>query len=134
MSSPTARTLAHLRKLGYDADTVERYNHHKRRKNDYIGIIDVIAFTDNSVLTGRGEFLGVQATSDETGGNGSERIKKALAEPRLKRWLRAGGRMEVWAWRKLQQKTKAGKTIERWHPKITSIVLNSEGELEAVAA
>lgn len=86
MSSPTQRALAQLRKEGLVAQVVERWNAYAKIRVDLFGIIDVVAL-------GAGFILGVQATTRD---NASKHVDKALAEPKLKAWLRAGGRFQVW--------------------------------------
>jgi len=88
--TPTARTLKHLRDQGYVAQVVEKWNAFSRTRLDLFGVIDVVA-------CGNGEIIGVQATS---GSNVGARVKKALAEPRLKTWLESGGRFAVQGWAK----------------------------------
>lgn len=91
--SPSARSLKELRKQGYIAESVE-----KRIRNwitkDFINVIDILAFKTNGEI---GDVVGVQATSTD---HVSHRINKALAEPRLVGWLKAGCRFEVWGWAK----------------------------------
>ena len=74
----------------------EKWIPQARRRIDLFGIIDVLAIRDD-------EILGVQAT---TGPNAAARVTKALAEPRLERWLLAGGHFEVWGWRKVGARGK----------------------------
>lgn len=90
--TPTARSLAECRKRGWDAQVVERYNQYARRRIDLFGVIDIVAITPTGIL-------GIQATSNN-GGTHAARVHKALAEPRLVRWLRAGAHFEVWSWAK----------------------------------
>lgn len=54
--TPTQRTLAYLRKNGYYATVVEKWNSHARIRQDLFGIIDVLA-------VGKGITIGVQCTS-----------------------------------------------------------------------
>lgn len=89
--SPTARTLAELRKQGFEAAVVESWNHITKTRRDLFGHLDLLAIRP-------GETLGVQATS---GSNVAARVKKIQAEPRAVVWLKAGNRLEVWGWRKL---------------------------------
>lgn len=89
--SPTQRTLALARELGFDAQVVEKWNPHARIRQDLFGIIDIIAIHAELGI------IGIQATS---GSNHSARVAKALAEPRLAKWLAAGGRFEIWSWAK----------------------------------
>jgi len=92
MTSPTQRTLARLRKDGWTAQVVERWNPYAHIRQDLFGIIDILAIRKD-------EILGVQATS---GSNVPARVKKSLEEGResLERWLLAGGHYEVWGWAK----------------------------------
>lgn len=95
-TSPTARTLTRCKKHGWEAAVVERFNFYTKRKNDLFGVIDIIAITDSGIL-------GIQATD---GSNHSHRIEKILAEPRVAKWIAAGGRLEVWSWAKQGAKGK----------------------------
>jgi hypothetical protein len=90
VSSPTARTLARLRELGYRADVVERRLPGCFVTRDLFGIIDVVAARP-------GEVLGVQCTSAS---NLAARLAKAKDAPGLTDWLAAGARFEVWGWSK----------------------------------
>lgn len=110
MTTPTARTLQRLRKLGYLAGVVERFNHHTKTRHDLFGCIDLVAI---SVEHGT---LGVQATS---GSNLASRVEKSLWIPELCVWLAAGNRFECWGWRKL----KHGKNSVRWEPRIVELTL-----------
>jgi hypothetical protein len=89
-TSPTARTLAELRRLGYLAEKVEQRLPRVYVTRDLFGIIDVLAVRP-------GEVLGVQCTS---GSNAAARVKKALATSALRVLLAAGVLFEVWGWRK----------------------------------
>jgi hypothetical protein len=88
MSSPTARTPALMKELGYVADVVER-RVYRRVTKDFLGIIDIIG-----VKCGEPP-LAVQTTSLS---NMAAWLAKAKAEPRLRAWLGAGGRFEPSAW------------------------------------
>jgi hypothetical protein len=75
MPSPTARTLAYLRRRGYTAGVVERFiagvgEHGQGIRRDFLGCIDLIAVKPGSPI------LGVQATSIS---NVSARLAKAKA-------------------------------------------------------
>lgn len=114
MSSPTSRTLERLRKMGGTAQVVEKWIPQTRIRQDLFGVIDIVA-------VGLGGILGVQATSG-TGGNASARVNKSLSEPRLKLWLAAGGRFEVWAWAKLGPRGK----MKRWKARRLEITLDGD--------
>jgi hypothetical protein len=90
VSSPTRRTLEHLRRAGYLAAVVERWNPHARIRQDLFGIIDVVGVR-------KGETIGVQATS---GSNVSARIKKMADSDALTALREAGWRVVVHGWRK----------------------------------
>ena len=90
MSSPTQRTLAHLRKAGYPLVQVEeRWNPHVRVRQDLFGIIDVVAVG--------ADIVGVQATSAS---NISKRVAKLTDSPALPILRKAGIRVLVHGWRK----------------------------------
>jgi hypothetical protein len=95
VSSPTARTLKLLRELGFEADVVERRVFRAVTK-DFLGVVDVIG-----VKAGESP-LGIQTTSAS---NAAARLTKARSAPRLRAWLAAGCRFEVWSW---------GKRGARW--------------------
>lgn len=88
--TPSARTIAECRRRGWIAQNVEQTIPRTFIKRDLFSVIDIIAVTDFGIL-------GIQATS---GTNHAARRTKALAEPRLRLWLEAGGRFEIWSWAK----------------------------------
>lgn len=100
--SPTARTLKLLRKNGFTAEVVERFNHYTKRRIDFLGFVDIIAINGEQTVA-------IQATS---AGNQSSRIKKILAEPLAKEWLNGGRRLYVHGWGRYKLK-RGGKAI-RW--------------------
>lgn len=92
MSSPTQRTLKHLRDAGYPlVQVVERWNPHARIRQDLFGIIDVVAVG--------ADIVGVQATSAS---NVSKRITKITESPALPILRKAGIRVLVHGWRKVK--------------------------------
>ena len=92
MSSPTQRTLAHLRKAGYPlVQVVERWNPHARIRQDLFGIIDVVAVGD--------DIVGVQTTSAS---NVSARVAKITDSDALRVLRKAGIRVLVHGWRKVR--------------------------------
>lgn len=113
--TPTERSLAVLRELGFQASVVERWTPHGgvpigRRcgackhqrttglRKDLFGFIDILA-------VGTPGTLAIQATA----GGVSVRLKKILdAEHRdaLIAVLQAGWRVEVWGWAKRRSKAK----------------------------
>lgn len=103
MISPTQRTLAELRKLGYMAAVVEHWNPHARIRQDLFGFVDVVAVGggERELVVGEGlHTLAVQATS---GSNVASRLTKLRSQelaPRVEAVKAAGWRVEVWGWRK----------------------------------
>jgi hypothetical protein len=88
--TPTGRTPAHLRRLGYVADVCERWLPRVNRRRDLFGFADVTAVP----LRESGVLL-VQVT---TTAHVAHRLAKARSKPELAVWLRAGGTFEVWGW------------------------------------
>ncbi len=87
--SPTALTLAHLRRHGYAADVVERWIAQAGVRRDLFHCIDVVAVKAGETV------LGVQATAL---GCLSARLAKARAQAELATWLASGARFQVWGW------------------------------------
>lgn len=90
--TPTQRSLAFVRKMGWDAAVVERWNPHARIRQDLFGCVDILCLLPN-----RGGVTGIQTTS---GDNVSARCQKIAAEPRMVRWVRAGNGLYVHGWAK----------------------------------
>lgn len=116
--SPTQRTLSALRDLGRVCDIVERRLPKRPSApfgstHDFLGFIDIIALEP-----GRG-IVGVQSC----GQSFSEHRRKIVEEcnQAAHEWLRSGGRIELWGWRKLKVK-RGGKAV-RWTPRIEEITL-----------
>lgn len=90
MSSPTQRTLKHLRDLGYKAEVVERWNPHARVRHDLFNIIDVLALNETEVVA-------VQTT---TASNMKARIDKIAESDILPLLIRLEWRVIVHGWKK----------------------------------
>jgi len=88
--TPTQRTLAELRKRGYTAAVVEKWNPHARIRQDLFGFIDVLA------LRGA-ETLAVQTTSAS---NMSARVRKIADADAISAVRDAGWSIVVHGWRK----------------------------------
>ena len=102
--TPTARSLAFLRRCGHSADVVERWIPRANVRRDLFGFIDVVA-----VRRGEAGVLGVQAT---TLPNVAARLTKAKGRAELRTWLAAGNRFAVFGW------YRRGK---RWCVKIVNV-------------
>ena len=95
-TSPTQRTLAWYRKVGYTAQVVERYNPHARVLVDLFGVIDIVAIKP-AAHGGPGEIVGVQACAAT---DHARRRDKIVAEPRAQQWVEAGGKLVLCSWGK----------------------------------
>ncbi len=92
--SPTARALEQLRKDGYTAQVVERWNPFAKRRVDLFGFCDLIYLTAAD-KDWYGNIVAVQVT---TGTNHAARRTKTLAEPRALKWIQSGGLIEIWSY------------------------------------
>ena len=91
MSSPTQRTLKHLRDNGCElVQVVERWNPFARVRQDLFGIIDIVAIRD-------GQTIGVQATSLS---NVNARIQKIAESDAAAALRKAGWTLLVHGWGK----------------------------------
>lgn len=89
--SPTQLSLRLLRENGYTAQVVEVWNPHARIRQDFLGIIDIIA------LRGE-ETLAVQCTS---AAGVSARVKKMAESPNIGAMREANWRILCWGWAKI---------------------------------
>lgn len=87
--SPTQRSIAHLKELGYMVAIVEHWNSFARIRQDLWGWCDILAIKTD-------EILAVQVTASGV----SERIKKIEASETVGKVRDAGIRIEVHGWRK----------------------------------
>lgn len=88
--SPTQRTLAELRKRGYLAAVVERWNPHAHIRQDLFGFVDVLGIKG-------GETIAIQTTS---GDHVADRVQKIADSDKVGILRKAGWRIAVWGWRK----------------------------------
>lgn len=110
--SPTQRTIAALKKAGYITAITEHWNMYARIRQDMFGFCDILALAPHSALPPH--IFAVQCTS---GSNHSARVNKIIAEPRALAWIIAGGRIQVWSWKKMGLRGKA----KHWTPRIEEI-------------
>jgi len=87
--TPTQRSLAALRELGYLVEVVEKWNSFTRTRKDLWGWADLLAIR-------RGEVLAVQVTAQAV----ANRVAKVAASETVERVREAGIRIEVHGWRK----------------------------------
>lgn len=88
--SPTARSLARLRELGYRAQKVEQTIPKTFIKQDCFGV-DILALKPSEPV------LVIQAT---TGSNHAARRTKLAADGFITLWKSAGASLEIWSWAK----------------------------------
>ena len=90
MTGPVARSLQLLRKEGWHAESVSRWNPHAMRTFDLFSWVDIVC-----VRADRPGVLGVQAT---TGDHVGHRVEKARGNAHLVAWLGAGNGLVVHGW------------------------------------
>jgi hypothetical protein len=132
-TTPTARSIAWLRKRGMQADVVERWipaapekcpacrQVKNRKRRDHFGIADIVAY-DRTYTTW------IQATS---GTNVAARVKKLLGDrllvERLRIWLNGRRLLEIHGWSK---RGAAGKR-KLWALRRVTIEVDPDGEVTA---
>lgn len=111
--SSTQRTLRALRQEGRICGIVEKWNPYARKRSDLFGFIDIISLDPSRGI------IGVQSC----GSSFSQHITKIVVECAQEaiEWLKSGGKIEVWGWRKI--KLKRGGKAEIWNPRIREITL-----------
>jgi len=114
--SATQRTLRELRNQGRICGIVEKYNRFAGpfgKNFDLFGFIDIIALDPERGI------IGVQSC----GQSFSAHLKKITEERNEEcfEWLRCGGKVELWGWRKV--KLQRGGKAMRWRPRIKEITL-----------
>ncbi len=122
MKQPTQRSLIHLRSTGYTAGVVEKWIQQTKQRQDLFGCIDILAIRPDKLGS-----LGIQCTSQH---NVGERVKKACAEPRMRTWLLAGNRLEVWGWAKKKLRWKLTRRVIQLRD-LAEVANGSEGERQA---
>lgn len=129
MTSPTARTLATLRKEGWTAEVVEKWNPHAgpinpKTKRPVGGRKDLFGFADVLALKGDRGTLAVQACAMS---GRAAHLAKLQAVPATLYAINAGWLVEVWAWRKVLVKTKRGTKVKRWAVERTTLTVTDSG-------
>jgi len=100
-------TLKKLRNDGWLCAIVEKTIPHCFIKQDLFGFIDILAIKGSEVLA-------IQTTSDKTGGNSSERVKKILAHENYPKVKKLNWKICVHGWRQLKETCKNGKPKKVW--------------------
>lgn len=84
-----------LEAANYEIDVVERRLPHCFITKDFLGFADLLG-----VHSDHKGVLAIQATA--TMSNRLKRIRKILAEPRARKWVECGNRIQVYTWRKIK--------------------------------
>jgi len=118
--SSTQRTLRFLRQQGRICGIVERFNPYagitlpngKKSgiRQDLFGFIDIVVIDPDGIC-------GVQSC----GSNFASHKQKILENEIAPEWLKAGGKIELWGWRKVKAK-RGGKQMV-WRPRVYEFTL-----------
>ena len=108
-TSPTARSLAFLRKHGWTAAVTERWNPYAKIRQDLFGFVDILAI--------RADHWGVLAIQATTFENRIARLHKICGEPRAETWVAAGNEVEIWGWKKIRKTGKWELTVVKVGPR-----------------
>ena len=114
--SATQRTLRALRDQGRICEIAERWQINPRvpgggYRKDLFGFIDVLALDPEQGI------VAIQSCTTSMAAH----VRKILEEctEAAEAWLKCGGRIEVWAWRKV--KLSRGGVALRWRPLVRQI-------------
>ena len=111
--SPVQRTLRELRNQGCICDMCEKWvmapslPGHGYRK-DLFDFIDIVALAPDGILA-------IQAC----GSSFAEHKRKMLKNEYLPEWIKSGGRVELWGWRKI--KRIRGRELKVWAARVEKI-------------
>jgi len=119
--SPTARALEQLRKDGYPAGIVEKWNQWAKVRQDLFGFIDIIYLTPSNAVA-------LQVT---VGDRHADHKKKILAEPRALTWLKTGNIIELWSYALQGAKGKVKKYVCRKEELVLSDFVEAKHAEEA---
>jgi len=117
---PTQRTLRELRDQGRVVDICERWIINPKHpgggfRKDMFGFIDLIALDVEQGI------VAIQSCGNSFKAHYDKMVDSECTENVLE-WLRCGGRLELWAWRKLLK--KRGGKAKIWVPRIREITLD----------
>ena len=117
--SPTQRTLRELRSQGRIVDVCERWIVNPRHpgggfRKDLFGFIDLIALDSERGI------VAIQSCGQSFKAHLDKIMDSECTEYAIE-WLKCGGRIEVWGWRKLK-KVRGGKAMV-WRPRVKEILM-----------
>ena len=110
--SYTQRTLRELRKRGVISDICEKFNPYAGpfgKRIDLFGFIDLISLYPTKIVA-------IQSTGPS---GHSQHRRKILENEFALEWLKSGGEIELWSWRKLLK--KRGGKLKLWQPRVEII-------------
>lgn len=124
-STTTGHVKRVLEKHGYWYGLVERYVPFVRKRYDFCGFADVIAFKNDPLLAPG--CLAVQSCSGS--GMGSHYLK--ITEDKKEQvmdWILSGNRLEIWAWRMIYARNLKGvrSKKKKYLPIIRRIVVEGD--------
>lgn len=116
----TQRTLAEIKKLGYEVGIVERFIAQAGRFGKKI---DLFGFGDLIYLDTKAKQIVIVQSTGQHGHAAHRHTILHKCRRAAKRWLKCQGRIELWSWRLLL--VKRGGKLRRWTPRIEEITLDS---------
>jgi hypothetical protein len=111
MTTRLQRTTEVLRQHGLKYWKVEYWNPWAKIKVDLFNIIDLLVLD--------GGILGIQVCGSDFSSH-VNKIRDDEKENTLE-WLRSGGKLQIWGWRKLKKK-RGGKAMQ-WKPRVADVML-----------
>lgn len=118
--SPTHLCLKFLRARGWTCEVVEKY------VKTPMGGFRRDAFGADILAISATDIIGVQAGAAT---DHAAKIKKAIALPEVREWLRAPTRLfQIWTWKQRPAFSKGGgrKKRDEWKARVTQLVLRGE--------
>ena len=119
-TTPTQRTLREIRQQGRLVDVSEKWVINPKHpaggfRKDLFGFIDLV------VLDPEQGFVAIQSCGSSFKAH-LDKILDSECTENVIAWLKCGGRVELWGWRKLKLK-RGGKAMV-WRPRIQEITLD----------
>ena len=116
--SNTQRTLRALEQQGYISGIVEKFNPYAGpygKRIDLFNFIDIISIMPKGICA-------IQSC----GSDFRKHDRKILENEYAPEWLKAGGHIELWSWRKVKKHPRKGK-LKVWRPRVKVYTLEDFG-------
>ena len=113
--SPVQRTLRILRQRGFLVDIVERFSPYAGKygkRIDTFHFIDLLCIAENKIIA-------IQSC----GSDFRKHDKKIIENEYAVEWLKAGGAIELWGWRKVVK--HRGLKQKVWSPRVKVYLLDN---------